>query len=172
MTDHTHIDEDEGGFRLTGWHVLAMLCGFFAVIFTVNFIFVSKAVSTFPGEDVKKSYVQGLNYNDALAARAAQAELGWQAEMGVMSAGETQQLVVRLIDADGVGLSSLDTVVTARRLATDDADTVLTLIPLGDGEYAADASVLAAGMWDMRLEAFRSGEETSSFAAQKRIMVR
>ena len=172
MTDNTHMDEDEGGFRLTGWHVLAMLCGFFAVIFTVNFIFVSKAVSTFPGEDVKKSYVQGLNYNDALAARAAQAELGWQAEMGILGSGETRQLVVRLLDADGAGLSSLDSVVTARRLATDDADTVLTLSPLGDGEYAADASALEAGMWDMRLEAFHSGEETSSFAAQKRIMVR
>ena len=172
MTDHTHTEEDDGGFRLTGWHVLAMLCGFFAVIFTVNFIFVSKAVSTFPGEDVRKSYVQGINYNDALAARAAQAELGWQAEMGVLGTGDTRQLVVRLLDDQGAGLSSLDVVVTARRLATDDADTVLTLTPLGDGEYAADASGLGAGVWDMRLETFRSGEEASPFAAQKRIMVR
>lgn len=172
MSDNVHPDTDTGGFRLTGWHVLAILGGFFAVVFTVNAIFVTQAVQTFPGEDVKKSYVQGLNFNDTLAARAAQADLGWQVEMGLVGAGAERALLVRFSDSDGQALSSLTTVVNARRLATDAADLELNLAPLGNGEYGVDASGLATGAWEMRLDAYRPGEDAAAFTARKRLMVR
>ncbi|MEO1305623.1 MAG: FixH family protein, partial [Pseudomonadota bacterium] len=80
---------------LKGWHVLLIMLGFFGIMFAVNGVFLYHAITSFPGEDIKKSYVQGLNYNDTLAVRAAQAELGWQAEAGL----EDQTLVFRLFDA-------------------------------------------------------------------------
>lgn len=162
-------DTHEDGFRLKGWHVLAILLSFFAVVFTVNAIFVTQAVATFPGEDVKKSYVQGLNYNDTLAGRAAQAERGWTAQLGLVG-DEERRLVARVADADGRALSGLDVIVTARRAATDEADIRLGLAPVAAGEYAGETG-LAPGLWELRLNAYRPGEETPVFTAHKRITV-
>ena len=52
------------GFVLKGWHVLLMLVGFFGFMFVVNGIFLWAAITSFPGEDEQKSYMQGLHYNE------------------------------------------------------------------------------------------------------------
>lgn len=49
--------------------VLIWILGFFGTIFLMNFYMVSRAVSTFNGTVAKKSYQQGINYNDVLAQR-------------------------------------------------------------------------------------------------------
>ena len=66
----TNLTAEQGTFELKGWHVLLILMAFFGVMFSVNGVFLYHAITSFPGEDVKKSYVQGLNYNDTLAVRA------------------------------------------------------------------------------------------------------
>ncbi len=78
MTDYT-APEGSSGFRITGWHVLAGMILFFSTIIAVNAVFISLAVQSFPGEDQRRSYVQGLEYNDVIAQRRAQAALGWTA---------------------------------------------------------------------------------------------
>ena len=61
MTDQTMMaDETAPRGKLTGWHVLWIMLGFFGLMFTVNGIFLYHAITSFPGEDVKKSYLQGL----------------------------------------------------------------------------------------------------------------
>lgn len=155
------------GKELKGWHVLLIMLGFFGVMFAVNGVFLYHAITSFPGEDVKKSYVQGLNYNDTLAARAAQAELGWSAEAGL----QDETLVFRLRDAEGVALSNYVVIGEIRRSATQDADQAIIYSARPNGEYVADAGALASGQWLLRINVMDPGAETVLFQVTKTILV-
>ena len=50
-------------FKLTGGHVLAMFVAMFGVIITVNMILAFSAVKTFPGLEVKNSYVASQSFD-------------------------------------------------------------------------------------------------------------
>lgn len=152
---------------LKGWHVLLIMLGFFGVIFAVNGVFLYHAITSFPGEDVKKSYVQGLNYNTTLATRAAQAELGWTAEAGMQG----DDLVFRLDDADGQPLSNFSVVGEIRRRATQGADQSIVFQAAGAGEYTVDGVDLEAGQWSLRISVFDAGAETLLFNVDKTLIV-
>ncbi|PWE32264.1 nitrogen fixation protein FixH [Maritimibacter sp. 55A14] len=62
------------GKPLTGRKVLAIAVTAFAVIITVNVVMAWNAISTFPGLEVKNSYVASQEFNEKLAAQQA---LGW-----------------------------------------------------------------------------------------------
>lgn len=152
---------------LKGWHVLLIMLGFFGVIFAVNGVFLYHAITSFPGEDVKKSYVQGLNYNTTLATRAAQAELGWTAEAGMQG----EDLVFRLDDADGQPLSNYSVVGEIRRRATQGADQSIVFQAAGAGEYIVDAIGLEPGQWALRISVFDAGAETLLFNVDKTLII-
>ncbi|WP_373486863.1 FixH family protein [Blastomonas sp.] len=61
----------------TGWHMTAILVGFFAVIMAVNFTMARMAMTTFGGKVVENSYVASQQFNDQLDRAAAQDALGW-----------------------------------------------------------------------------------------------
>ena len=65
----------KGSFKITGWHVLFSVIAFFGVITAVNAVMISYAVKSFPGEDQKKSYMQGLQYNKVLEEKKLQEQL-------------------------------------------------------------------------------------------------
>ncbi len=159
--------QDGSGRELKGWHVLLIMLGFFGVMFAVNGVFLYHAITSFPGEDVKKSYVQGLNYNNTLATRAAQAELGWTAEAGL----QDDQLVFRLRDRDGAPLSNYAVIGELRRLATQDADQAIVYSARTNGEYVADAGALAPGQWALRISVLDKDAETVLFNVTKTILV-
>jgi len=158
---------ETSGRELKGWHVLLIMLGFFGVMFAVNGVFLYHAITSFPGEDVKKSYVQGLNYNDTLAERAAQAELGWTAEAGMQSG----QLVFRLRDADGAPLSNYAVIGEIRRKATHGADQAIIYQARPNGEYVADAGHLGPGQWSLRINVMDPQAETVLFKVNKAILV-
>jgi nitrogen fixation protein FixH len=60
--------------ELTGRHVLAITVSAFTIIIAVNLTMAWKAVSTFPGLEVKNSYVASQSFD---ADRTAQQALGW-----------------------------------------------------------------------------------------------
>ncbi|WP_370272721.1 FixH family protein, partial [Pseudooceanicola nitratireducens] len=68
----THADDT--GFRLKGWHVLAGFTAAFGIIITVNLVMATQAIRTFPGLEVKNSYVASQEFDDR---RAEQQALGW-----------------------------------------------------------------------------------------------
>ncbi|MEQ1868253.1 MAG: FixH family protein, partial [Micropepsaceae bacterium] len=70
--------------ELKGTHVLIALLAFFGVTLAVNIALATYAISSFSGEDVAKPYQQGLDYNKALEARAAQRDLGWSASINLV----------------------------------------------------------------------------------------
>ena len=153
--------------ELKGWHVLVMMLGFFGVMFSVNGVFLYHAVTSFPGEDVKKSYVQGLNYNETLAQRARQAEMGWQAEAGLRDA----DIVFRLRDRANRPLTGQSVIGEIRRAATQDQDVSIAFAPGPDGEYYAPASVLSAGQWQLRVMVLDANAETVLFEVEKTLIV-
>ena len=155
------------GKPLKGWHVLLIMLGFFGVVFAVNGVFLYHAITSFPGEDVKKSYVQGLGYNNILAERAAQAELGWQAEAGFQDG----DMIVRLQDADNLPISNMLVVGDLRRLATSQEDRAIAFTPGLDGEYTTSVGALASGQWLLRVNVFDTEGEQVVFHVEKTLLV-
>ncbi len=70
------------GFRVQGWHVLAMVTAFFAVVIAVDATFAVVAVRTFPGQVSVTPYEDGLIYNRHIAQMTAQDRLGWRVGAG------------------------------------------------------------------------------------------
>ena len=155
--------EDNAGGKLKGIHVLFWMLGFFGLMFAVNGVFLYHAITSFPGEDVKNSYVQGLNYNDTLEARAAQQARGWQAEAGILA----EEIVFQLADRDGAPVSGYNVIAELRRRATNEADIVLVLQPSGLGQYAQTVRDLSPGRWVAEFRVLDDSSQTPIFVAEK-----
>lgn len=158
-----------GEFRVTGRLVLFTLIGFFLVVLTANMIFLNLAVRTFPGEKEEKSYLQGLNYNERLAARAAQEALGWTASIEEARLdGAQARIEIALESASGRPLYGLGVSAVLSRPADDESDRALVFAPLGDGRYAA-AAPAGPGLWN--LDARALGERGEEFQFQARLVL-
>jgi nitrogen fixation protein FixH len=142
--------------ELRGVHVLAMVIAFFAVVIGANVAFITMALRTFPGEDVPRSYVQGLQYNDTLAAREAQAALGWQAEARLDR--ETGVVEVSLLDRNGAPLSGARLEGVLRRPLDARDDQALTFAQSASGLFVAPAPGLEPGQWRLRAVASRGAD--------------
>lgn len=80
--------------EIKGHHVLMGFAGAFGIIISVNVILATQAVRTFPGLEVKNSYVASQTFDED---RAAQEALGWS----VAALVEGQELVVTITDPAG-----------------------------------------------------------------------
>jgi nitrogen fixation protein FixH len=159
-------------FRLTGWHVFLLMCIFFGFMFIVNGIFLWAALSSFPGEDEHKSYLQGLHYNNAISARRIQEEQGWSAQIGLTPTDSGDRLVIRLLDRAGAPLSVTDVDAQLRRTVTGAADQPITLQRGAEGDYFADVSLLEKGVWEARVHAnVPYGTEVVEFSASKKLII-
>lgn len=155
-------------FRLTGGHVLAMLIAFFLAIIIANAIFITLAIRSFPGEQEKKSYLQGLAYNDRIAAREAQTRLGWTAEIaGSRLQDGRAEFVLHFKSAGGAPISGLTITGRLARPADDGSDHALTFLAVAPGRYAAIVDGIEPGAW--RLFAAAGDERGDSFALEKRL---
>lgn len=150
-------------FRLTGWHVLAMVVGFFAVVIAVDVSFAVFAYRTFPGQVSVTPYEDGLLYNQRLAQEAAQARLGWRAAASATDKG----VAFEFVDAKGAPVTDLSVTVTLQRPATEAGRRTLTLKETAPGRYEA-ASPHLTGAWDVHAEA--SDARTRSFVADRRLV--
>lgn len=162
----------EPRFVITGRHVLAAFVLFFAIVIAVNVVFVRLAVSSFPGEQVEKSYYQGLNYNEVLDNRARQADGGWRIALTAPPlAGERSSVEVRLVDADGGPVYRARVTGELVRPTTDLGRQELVFYPLSDGLYRADAAALDPGAWDLALKGYGEGESDPRIEATTRIVI-
>ncbi len=152
---------------LKGWHVLLILIGFFGVMFSVNGVFLYHAITSFPGEDVKKSYVQGLNYNQTLAQRADQLARGWRAEAGLDGA----EIRVFLSDENSAPLAHQVLVGELRRSTTDALDRPIVFENRGNGIYTVPIQDLTPGRWLLRASALDADAEQILFEFEKSLTV-
>ena len=151
--------------QITGRHVLIGLIAFFGIVIGVNIVFVTSAVRSFPGEATKKSYVQGINYNDTLEQKEKQKALGWSAEIGEMDIASQRQLVVRISDADSSPVSTLAVVARLSEHSDDHNQLDFTLLELDPGEYSVELPQEIFGRWTAVVTA--TGSDELVFETQK-----
>lgn len=130
--------------ELKGWHVAAMFCGGFGIIIAVNLTLAYNAVATFPGLEVKNSYVASQHFD---ANRKAQEALGWT----VGATHSDDQLRLEITDRYGQPVRTADLDVRVGR-ATHVADDVTPEF-FFDGEAYTATTPLVKGHWQIRLSA-------------------
>jgi nitrogen fixation protein FixH len=151
--------------QIRGWHVLAGLLAFFGAVIAVNVVFIVAALNTFPGEDVRRSYVQGLHYNDTLAERRAQAALGWRANAAFAGGAEGAVLEVTLRAGDAAPLDGVQLSGELQWPTDARFDRALEFQPAGAGRYLADLGQLPPGRWRLRARAQR-GDRALDFESE------
>lgn len=139
--------------EIRGVHVLTAMLTFFAAVIAVNVVFAIIAIRTFPGEDVRRSYAQGLHYNETLAQRRAQAALGWRvsAEFRSMDAEAAIEVVLR--DRNGLPIRNAQLTAALQRPTDAHFDRAVAFTELDGGRYEARVAGLAPGRWRLRATA-------------------
>lgn len=130
--------------EITGRTVFIITFSAFAVIFAVNFYMAFSAVNTFPGLEVKNSYVASQKFNDQAAAQSA---LGWT----LKAENVDGRFELAITDAEGKPVYPKDLKVRIGRptIAKDDQEPALYVV--GD-RYVADTD-LYDGKWYAYVEA-------------------
>lgn len=130
--------------RIKGWHVFAGFAGAFAVIISVNLVLAFSAVSTFPGLEVKNSYVASQTFDER---RAAQDALGW--DVSATHRDGRLTLAIRNRHGDIIPVDALEA--TVGRATHVYADVTPEFRMTSDG-YVADVD-LGDGNWNIRMTA-------------------
>lgn len=153
-------------FELRGWHVLAIMLAFFGAVIAVNVAFAVVAVRSFPGEDVRRSYLQGLHYNQTIAERRAQAALGWQAEAALQGGANDASLLVELHARDGAPLDQAQVTGELERPTDSRLDRAISFENAGGGRYVARLDgPLHEGRWRLRARAENASGGALDFEA-------
>lgn len=129
---------------LTGRKVFAMFATAFAVIIGVNLFMAYMAVGTFPGLEVKNSYVASQSFDDE---RAAQMALGWNVDITY----DNGLLHIAVLDRNGQPADVAKFSATVGR-ATHVRDDLTPEFQQRGGLFKAPAD-LAPGSWSLRLKA-------------------
>lgn len=149
-------------FTLRGWHVLAAITAFFAVVIGVDATFTVIAIRTFPGQVSVTPYEDGLLYNRRIAQIEAQDRLGWRAA----AAAAPGEVVLDFRDRAGRPLAGLAITGRLERPATEAGRVMLRFMETAPGRYVAPAGRLT-GAWDMTTEA--RGRSGGTFLAERRL---
>ena len=130
---------------LTGRKVLFITVAFFGVIIAVNIFMAVKAVGTFPGLEVKNSYVASQSFD---RERAAQQALGWTLETTYRDG----RLMLDFRDRSGAPAPVAELSATVGRTTVSVDDLKPEFVRVGD-IFEARAP-LTEGKWMVLLEAF------------------
>lgn len=130
--------------ELTGPKVLAIAVAAFGIIIGVNLLLAYKAVATFPGIEVKNSYVASQEFDKT---RAAQLALGWD----VAAHYGDGVLEISMTGPDG-GPAEVANMVALVGWATSTRDDVTPEFTRKGAVYATPLA-LRDGNWNIRLKA-------------------
>lgn len=158
--------------RLTGWHVLAMLIGFFGFIFAVNGAMIYFAVGSFPGTVTDSSYRDSQRFNAEIAAARAQAERGWKVATHTERSADGHAVVrIEARDAAGKPLTGIAFKATLQRPTDRREDRVVALgaVPGREGVFQGLTEGVAAGQWHLVVEG--DGPEGRLFLSENRLVL-
>lgn len=146
---------------LTGRKVLAIAVTFFGIIILVNMFMAFSAVRTFPGLEVKNSYVASQQFD---ARARAQRALGWDVSASIVPGGV--QLVIR----DEAGALVTPVLLDARIGHPTNAahDQVLGFSETAEGLFAP--ALLANGPW--RLFLLATAADGTEYSSRLQLIVR
>ncbi|KIC16504.1 MULTISPECIES: FixH family protein [unclassified Leisingera] len=130
--------------EFTGKHAILLFGGAFAVIIGVNIILAVNAVKTFPGLEVKNSYVASQEFDQR---RSAQEALGWS----VYASSQGDQVKLEITDADGtpVEVAKLSATLGRATHVQDDQKPEFIF----DGQAYVAPADLGPGNWNIRMVA-------------------
>jgi len=128
--------------EFTGRHMLMVFCGAFGVIISVNLALAYNAVKTFPGLEVKNSYVASQEFD---LRRDAQQALGWS----VYASAQEDQVTLEISDAEGNPVEVAKLTATLGR-ATHVKDDQQPDFKFNGTAYVAPAD-LGPGNWNIRM---------------------
>ncbi|QJF52693.1 FixH family protein [Roseobacter ponti] len=133
--------------ELKGWHVAAMFGTGFSIIIAVNLTLAFNAVSTFPGLEVKNSYVASQHFD---RDRAVQQALGWS----VLATARGDEVVLSITDTAGQPVEVADMQATVGRATHVRDDTTPAFV--FDGRSYVAPLTLGPGNWNVRMVAMDS----------------
>ncbi|MEM6406795.1 MAG: FixH family protein [Pseudomonadota bacterium] len=127
--------------ELTGRHVFAIFALGFGTIITVNMTLAYSAVATFPGLEVKNSYVASQSFD---RDRAAQLALGWD----VAARLQGEKLVLSITRDGGPVVPEIEAAVFGRATSVKaDQEPQFSF----DGQNFVAPVEAGAGNWNLRL---------------------
>jgi nitrogen fixation protein FixH len=129
---------------ITGPKAFAIFSSFFVVIIAVNVVLAVQAVRTFPGLEVRNSYVASQSFE---AERDAQEALGWTTAARV----EAGELVLSLTGPDGLPLVGAEIRATLGRATVRSEDRMPVLVFNGT-DWRAPVLV-GPGLWHLSVTA-------------------
>ncbi|MEX0349391.1 MAG: FixH family protein [Paracoccaceae bacterium] len=130
--------------KFTGKHAAAIFVGAFGVIIAVNLVLAFSAVKTFPGLEVKNSYVASQQFNEK---RDAQEMLGWT----VVAEAQGGLVVLKITDRSGRPVEVADLSAVLGR-ATHVKEDITPDFAFDGTAYVAKAE-LGKGNWNIRMVA-------------------
>jgi nitrogen fixation protein FixH len=143
--------------QLTGRHVLALLGGFFFVMFGANVALIYFALHTLHGGELENPYDASQAFNRRIADARAQDERDWKADVLTRAEGPGERIMVEFHDKDGAAIPNL--AVTARFQHPFDAALDRTAALISDGDnYEGVATPIGHGRWTLVIEASRGAE--------------
>jgi nitrogen fixation protein FixH len=131
--------------EITGKHVLIGTVSAFSVIIGVNLFMAYSAVRTFPGLEVKNSYVASQSFN---ADKASQEALGWTVD----ATDRNEKLYVTIRGKDGAPVQVKSIAGTLGRATNVTQDQTPEFVFDGTS-YVAETGALDAGNWNYRMVA-------------------
>ena len=129
--------------RITGYHVLFGFVMAFGVIISVNLFLAFSAVKTFPGLEVKNSYVASQTFDES---RAAQEALGWEI------AADHSNGMLALSITDEYGPVEVQSLTATLGRATTVAADIAPDFKFNGNAYVAPVE-LRDGNWNIRMVA-------------------
>jgi nitrogen fixation protein FixH len=140
----------------------------FALVILVNGIMVYFAMASFTGLQTKGHYQRGLDYNDVLAAEAAEEGLGWSVKIDLVElAGSHARVLVTAADKEGNPLSGAGVRVRLVRPVQTGHDMDVTLAASGGGRYDAEIELPLRGQWDILAQI---SHPSGNYSTAKRIV--
>lgn len=131
--------------EITGKHVFLITASAFAVIIGVNVFMAVSAVRTFPGLEVKNSYVASQTFD---RDREAQLALGWDVSARLAE----DKLYVSIVDEAGAPVE-VESISGTLGRATEVKDDQTPEFRFDGQDYVADTGPLNGGNWNYRMVA-------------------
>ncbi|MGY4158258.1 nitrogen fixation protein FixH [Bradyrhizobium sp. USDA 4461] len=155
---------------ITGRFVLIAILTFFSVVIGANLVMMRFAITTLPGTEVDSAYSASLTYDREIIAARQQNERRWQVQVHIdrQSDGEAV-LAIEARDRAGMPVAGISFVARLERPVDRRADRAIEVSQANVGTYRGSAASVAAGQWDLVIEADADGRRL--FLSKNRVVL-
>jgi nitrogen fixation protein FixH len=155
---------------LTGRFVFIAVVSFFAVVIGVNVVMMRLAITTLPGTEVDSAYSASLAYQREILAARQQNARDWKVDAHIERKPDGFAAVsIHAGDRSGAPLAGLAILARLERPTDRRVDQAFEIAESGGGSYRGTAQSVAAGQWDLVIEADSEGKRM--FLSRNRIVL-